>query len=139
MVFSRSKRKFTEYHDQLKEITDENFNTYMNRFMYNNLDRFCLSQTPPLFAGPSISSSPLEKINDLLKQHVTNSSHPRFIVNKAEFLTKKTLKYCVAFEKSKLPEVHKDYRLINVQRHVSAKIFKLFYANYIEAASVYWT
>jgi hypothetical protein len=106
--------------------------------MSKNFDRFCLSQTPPLFVGPSISSSPLEKINDLLKQQITHSAHPRFIVTKAEFLIKKSLKYCVSLEKSRLPEVHKDIFLSDVQDHVSARIFKLFYANYIESFLVNW-
>ena len=107
--------------------------------MYKNLDRFCLSETPPLFVGPTITSSPLEKINDLLKQQIVHSSHPRFVVTKAEFLVKKSLKYCIALEKSKLAEVHKDINLLDVQRHVSAKILKLFYSNYIEASQVFWT
>ena len=66
-------------------------------------------------------------------------SHPRFIVTKAEFLVKKTLKYCIALEKSKLPEVHRDTHLLDVQRHVSAKVFKLFYSNYIESSQVVWS
>jgi len=48
-------------------------------------------------------------------------------------------KYDVKLEKTKLTKVHRDPELINVQERVSAKIFEVFYSNYVQASQVEWS
>jgi len=52
-------------------------------------------------------------------------------IPKIEVIVNRATKYDVKLEKSKLTYAHKDPRLEEVKRRVSAKIFALFYQNYV--------
>jgi len=110
LIYTRSNAKCHQFLQELRRITDADtsFKNYFDRFYNQNLERFCLSQSPLLFQGPSITTSPLEKINDMIKQQITYASHPRLIVSKIEGIVRKMNKYNVETEKTKLMEVHKD-------------------------------
>jgi SWIM zinc finger len=94
--------------------------------------------TPPLFHGPTITTSPLEKLNDMIKNEVTHSSNPRIIVPKIETIVTRGTKNNVQLEKSKLTLAHQDYHLEDARRSVSSKIFFYFYQNYVKTEEVVW-
>ena len=132
MMYTKSSKEYFEASNKLTKIEDPSFQAYMEKFMYKNLDRFCETQTPPLFHGLSITTSPLEKINDLIKTEIPYSAKPNFI-SKVEALTQRMTKYNVKVETTKLTRVHKDIYLQEVQRKVSSRVFEAFYSNYVEA------
>ena len=60
------------------------------------------------------------------------------MLSKIEFITKRLNQSIPKVETSKLTRSHKDFKLIDVQRRVSDRIFKLFYDNYCDSFSVTW-
>ena len=134
MMYSRSYKEFSEAFVQMEDIDDAAFQNYMNKTMYKFLDRFCETQTPSFFHGLTITTSPLEKINDLIKTDIPYHTKPNFIIAKVEALTQRMTKYDIKSEKTKLTKVHRDLELLKVQESVSAKIFEVFYSNYVQAS-----
>ena len=92
----------------MERIEDSAFQSYMRKTMYKLIDRFCETKTPPLFHGITITTSPLEKINDLIKMEIPYHTKPNFIITKVEAITQRMTKYDVKLEKTKLTKVHKD-------------------------------
>jgi hypothetical protein len=78
----------------LERVNHDGLQTYLKRILKWS-DRFCESQTPALFHGPSITTSPLEKLNDLIKIEIPHSSNPRIIVPKIEAIVTRGTKYNV--------------------------------------------
>ena len=64
---TRSKNHFEALVEQLTKTGSEPFQVYMNKKFYPAMDMFCDILTPAIFHGPSITTSPLEKINDMVK------------------------------------------------------------------------
>jgi hypothetical protein len=91
-------------------VQNEGLQNHLKRTLKGS-DRFCESQTPPFFHGPSITTSPLEKINDLIKIEIPHSSNPRIILPKIEAIVTRSSKYIVQLEKSRLTLAHQDYGL----------------------------
>ena len=126
MMYSRSYKEFSEAFVQMEDID-------MNKTMYKFLDRFCETQTPSFFHGLTITTSPLEKINDLIKTDIPYHTKPNFIIAKVEALTQRMTKYDIKSEKTKLTKVHRDLELLKVQESVSRLNIYSFLANAFSA------
>ena len=91
-----------------------------------------------MFHGLTITTSPLEKINDLIKQEVTYCMNPLPIVMAVESIIKRLNKEKYKITLTKITRSHRDKHLLDVQVRLSERLFSVFYDNYIESYSVKW-
>ena len=66
MVFTKSRVRCDKLYDEILEL-DEDLADYVEKNIAKHIEKFCISSTPNFFQGPSITTSPLEKLNDMLK------------------------------------------------------------------------
>lgn len=70
VMFSKSPKEVYEALTKIEAIADPQFQRYLRRFFYENLAMFSEIFSANNFHGLSISTSPCEKINDMLKKLV---------------------------------------------------------------------
>ena len=73
----------------MEGIVDTRFQTYYRNHYAEYMPKGSESQSPNLFHGLSISSSPLEKINDLIKNKIRCVMNPVPIVSVLDNLAKR--------------------------------------------------
>lgn len=123
MIYTKSKREYNEIVPRLLEGENKVFAKYLEKKLLGIADMFCESQTPPLFHGPSITTSPLEKLNDLIKTQIPISAILSVIVSNVETVVKNEMGNNLKYDRSRLSLCHHDKYLVEVQKGVPDRVF----------------
>ena len=99
-----NKKKLVEKYEDLK-----------NNIAFNRPHKWCVSLAPDAFYGLSITTSPTEKLNDLLKVKIPVETTMQAILKKGDLLEKELRQKNICTDKTKILSIFKDNRLKRVQ------------------------
>lgn len=95
--------------------------------------KWSIFYAPHRFFGLSITTSPTEKLNDMLKEKIPHETTVQNIIRKSRKLHEEIRHRPILTDRSKLIRVYKDSRLTRVQRNIGSKVFMRFMEYYTKS------
>ena len=115
----------------------ERYSIYTNPWVKHYLDRklakWSIAHAPRSFFGLSITTSPLEKLNGMIKARVPAATTIPKVITKIEELACEWQKKPIKVEKSALVRVFGDGRLMGLQKRLGSKVFLRYLKYYIKS------
>lgn len=106
-------------------------NSWVRWYFNNKLNKFSIFHAPRHFFGLSITSSPLEKLNDIIKTKLPVETTIPKVIAKIEKFGEELSKKPIKVDKSSLLKCFMDSRLYRIQRRLGSKVFMRFMKYYI--------
>ena len=108
-------------------------NEWARKYLDKKLSKWSIAYAPRNFFGLSITTSPLEKLNDMIKARLPTETTIPKVITKIEELAVEWQNKPVKVEKTPFTRVFGDARIDDIQQRLGSKVFYRFMKYYLRA------